>query len=794
MKRILALLICLVAMFSLFSCEVIVSTGGEVEVWSAPSVVKVLRSGVDYSAIKGDASVSVYACRNEYESAQLILTAKSKVNNYSIEVSDLVSGTQTFSKENIEVLVEKYITINKITTSINVPTGDYPDALVPVEKIIAYGENSIKAGDNQGIWFSFYVPENQPAGVYSGTVTVNTDGKSTSVPVSLEVADYTVSSETHSKSVFLTGWGVDAGELDSTDAMLQMYNQALVDFRLAPNALIQDTAHRDEDISYYVDLAVGYLVDGAITNVSIPAVQVTVDGYPCMSQAHTVKYINAFTDASVRDGKNYLSKVLFYNSIIDEPHNRLPDAQVIVNMREFNETIAEAAQYAQNLEGVNEDIKAEIVNSINNMQCIVTAPYYEEVADSVETWCPTVNYYDTEEQRANYANQEEKWWYTCVNPKNPYPSYHIDDNLVSSRVLSWMQYKYDVVGNLYWAVDVYKELYTDPITDNSYYVDIEDKYQTGNRYPTANGDGFLFYPGKYYGVDGPITSIRLHSIRDGLEEYEMLYALERKYEELCTAAGVANGYDKVMAYLHDRLFEGTKCYTDSEEFNRVRKTLVDMLVAAYSDKAVVVNNIEETANGYDVSIFANCAVTVNGEQLTATEQNAVKVYNYTLNKDASKASELAVEAEGYEIGLYLEGTVEGGALGVNNVTSQNGTVSEENGKVKVTFASNNDGRHSFYVNGDFLSEIGANADKFAITLTLDKASSYELRCKFNGKNYFIAIEQGKLQAGANVLEVTNLFGYNWSDYEGVEEIQVVIGDSGEEAVSVTLETYTVVKK
>ena len=219
-----------------------------------------------------------------------------------------------------------------------------------------------------------------------------------------------------------------------------------------------------------------------------------------------------------------------------------------------------------------------------------------------------------------------------------------------------------------------------------------------------------------------------------------------------------------------------------------------MLVAAYSDKAVVVNNIEETANGYDVSIFANCAVTVNDEQLTATEQNAVKVYNYTLNKDALKASELAVEAEGYEIGLYLEGTVEGGALGVNNVTSQNGTVSEENGKVKVTFASNSDGRHSFYVNGDFLSEIGANADKFAITLTLDKASSYELRCKFNGKNYFIAIEQGKLQAGANVLEVTNLFGYNWSDYEGVEEIQVVIGDSGEEAVSVTLETYTVVKK
>ena len=44
------------------------------------------------------------------------------------------------------------------------------------------------------------------------------------------------------------------------------------------------------------------------------------------------------------------------------------------------------------------------------------------------------------------------------------------------------------------------------------------------RYP--NGDGFLLYPGKPVGVDGPVTTVRLEAARDGVEDYDYLRLLK----------------------------------------------------------------------------------------------------------------------------------------------------------------------------------------------------------------------------------------------------------------------------
>jgi hypothetical protein len=43
------------------------------------------------------------------------------------------------------------------------------------------------------------------------------------------------------------------------------------------------------------------------------------------------------------------------------------------------------------------------------------------------------------------------------------------------------------------------------------------------RYP--NGDGFLAYPGKPAGLDGPASTIRLEQIRLGLQDYEAMLLL-----------------------------------------------------------------------------------------------------------------------------------------------------------------------------------------------------------------------------------------------------------------------------
>jgi hypothetical protein len=44
-------------------------------------------------------------------------------------------------------------------------------------------------------------------------------------------------------------------------------------------------------------------------------------------------------------------------------------------------------------------------------------------------------------------------------------------------------------------------------------------------YENYNGEGSLFYPGTQAGFDGPVASIRLKMIREGMEDYEYLKIL-----------------------------------------------------------------------------------------------------------------------------------------------------------------------------------------------------------------------------------------------------------------------------
>ncbi|MFQ9736935.1 MAG: DUF4091 domain-containing protein [Christensenellaceae bacterium] len=172
---------------------------------------------------------------------------------------------------------------------------------------------------------------------------------------------------------------------------------------------------------------------------------------------------------------------------------------------------------------------------MSNIPNVVTTWYDESFAQNPLTWCPTVDKFNDEESRALYASEKERsgslWWYTCAAPNYPYPGYHIDDNLVGARVMSWMQKAYDVDGNLYWATTTYNKIELNQHGEDNITRPIDpyaDPQRMSERW-IANGDGYLFYPGAKYGADYPFASMRLEAIRDGLEEYEYLRQLETLY-------------------------------------------------------------------------------------------------------------------------------------------------------------------------------------------------------------------------------------------------------------------------
>jgi hypothetical protein len=49
-----------------------------------------------------------------------------------------------------------------------------------------------------------------------------------------------------------------------------------------------------------------------------------------------------------------------------------------------------------------------------------------------------------------------------------------------------------------------------------------DPWMNPLNYRQFNGEGSLFYPGADASIEGPVASMRLKALRDGLEDYEYL--------------------------------------------------------------------------------------------------------------------------------------------------------------------------------------------------------------------------------------------------------------------------------
>ncbi|MBI4579117.1 MAG: DUF4091 domain-containing protein, partial [Planctomycetes bacterium] len=143
---------------------------------------------------------------------------------------------------------------------------------------------------------------------------------------------------------------------------------------------------------------------------------------------------------------------------------------------------------------------------------------------AVDIWVPLTPGYDLREAEQLRREGREMWWYICLVPTHPYANWFVEYPAIEARLLMGaMSYKYRVDGFLYYLINNHWErnrdvIRTGPRTgwDPASCPNRRDKW--------ANGDGNLIYPGP----DGPLSSIRLANIRDGLEDYEYLYLLAER--------------------------------------------------------------------------------------------------------------------------------------------------------------------------------------------------------------------------------------------------------------------------
>lgn len=694
-KIVCAALACAMLVGTVSGCDpaAVSETPDAASVWSTYSTAKVTQNAkeeVPYAKL--NASVAIQMMKNETEGTQLIITAGDKaVESYSLETSDLTDGSgHKISKSDISVYHQKYLEVIREwnTSNENYRAGDFvPDMLLPLDLAAEYGENKIAAGQNQGITIEVTTTSETAPGTYTGTFVLNLDGEKQNIPVTVEVWDIEYTGRRSFQSSFLLYRNtLIRGEYEASDELVQRYVDFLLDYNVN-TYVIKDTYSVEEEVAEMVRL----YENENYSSFCIPRIMQA--GYTATSaQANDIiEYIVEVAKISTPENP-YIQNVYIYPTHFDEADmfsDKWADViRVFKAGGEWDKTLNRALAAVRATEEYSEfsaDFRDLVDDAVANIPAVFTNVTFQQdwVASSHVTFCPYLNLFGDDavlqqyQEAAEENNNGDLWAYTCVGPTNPNPTFHIDDYNLGTRVTGWMAKKFGINGYLYWSVNMYQAINEDEWRDI-------DVYETAERASYCGGDGFLMYPGAYYGSEYPFASIRLAAWRDAMDDYDMLCVYENLLKEKAAAYGITIDFNDYVNDLYDSLFAGTNYYIDDALVAAARMELAERILALQGEDGIIVHPEKGK-----VSIYSSqSSLKIDGEQTNGIASG--NGYIHTVTNTGTTAKTVSVVSDN---GTYTFGVNAAGVIASFENDSGNGTVTEsstiayEGGKAHILIKS-----------------------------------------------------------------------------------------------------------
>ena len=592
MKKVLSMFLAAVMMTSIFA-----ACGGEetppveesVKLWYGYNTENFMQD-YEYPELMSsrDSTLRMYGIRGDVESVQLIITPKEDVANYSVEVDDLFNANgKKIGKSKIEVFSQWYVNVEG---SYNTAAGNgmYPDALVPFKAMRKARLNTISAGMNQGLWFNITIPETADAGIYTGIATLKLDTESYAIPIELTVYDAVMPEEVHTHSCYRIEYNnMYKAEGTNTGDLAQAYYDFLIEKRCMP---MLPSPTISEDYDAFVDWLVPYAENPKVSNYGLPYTETTdANGNPIVSRERLMELFTKMAEKNIslrqagNENVDMFKKGLFYmGNLVDAPSGEKLEQVRACDLVLTECKYAVAEKYLIDY--------PDLYQSLLEVRSLVTTVYNESLVGSdtvggVQTWASILPSWGSEEQRQQYYDRqnstdrqggEEAWWYGCSTPYPPLPTYHIDDELIASRILSWMQFDYGSDGTLYWGVN------------NS--SSRSDLWENAVAYTGAMGDGSLLYPAKKFSTLEPLSTLRLESIREGQEDYEYLWMIEQAIMQYNLENGTNHDPKALMAHLYEGLYEGMRLTRGQPElFLQKRLSVLNVLQMITADPDSAIN-------------------------------------------------------------------------------------------------------------------------------------------------------------------------------------------------------------
>ncbi|RJP19005.1 MAG: DUF4091 domain-containing protein [Candidatus Omnitrophota bacterium] len=484
----------------------------------------------------GKEIVEMECAKNEFESMQIVVTAKGgNLQQVDAEFLPLIGPDQgEIGANHITLFREIFVPVRYSSPRATLPPGWYPDPLVPFlnpytgepVKGPRWTERNLEGGrfggggfdlwenHHQPLWIDIHVPENAKTGVYKGSIRVSArNSRPVEMPIRLTVWDFTLpDGPTHENHFGGFGYVARYHDLKTDskeyESLEEKYIAMMAAHRLNPplpsrfhpaideDGSIQATDSFDRQLSEFVQKY-------HMTNIEIP-------------RAPFRDVINADREKAIhyyRSWYAYLQKKGWekraYLYMLDEPN----DADAYERVRQLGAMVHEA----------DARIRCLVVE-----QPYLQDPNWGPLDDAIDIWCPLFGFIHQPSIEQVQDQGDEVWSYSALvqsapryhpdydNVKNDNPPYwQIDFPVTAYRIAPWLNRRYNVTGLLYWSTVFWLSPKRNPWDDPGFRI-------------RFNGDGFLFYPGNEAGIDGPIASIRLKNLRDGMEDYEYFTILEQK--------------------------------------------------------------------------------------------------------------------------------------------------------------------------------------------------------------------------------------------------------------------------
>ena len=499
-------------------------------VWTEPTTRKVMlhsRPRIDQAFFTWDdlevgrvPAVRIDMVQNEQEGAQVVFLGRqdSVVFRFAVEQLHHTESGSAFPLESSAVYQVGYVLTKDPKLYAVDFSGWWPDPLLPAEEMRS------EPGECMPVWILLKSETDTEPGIYRGRLGIWRGGRRAgSLPLEVRVYDVTLPDSTTVRTAFSLYDDMLAriyGDLPGD--LYRTYQEFVANHRLNVDHLYRSTPPRIEDLEYFAGR----------------------------------DRLNAFNILYLRAGEDYGRRQLqeiaaVLDPFVEELRRRgLADRAYIYG---FDEVTIDQFDEMKRVFGFFKERYPDVKTATTARDPGLGMK--TDLDEVVDIWVPLTAVYDRHTADAARSRGDEVWWYICISPLHPFANWFVEYPAIETRLLWWMTYQQGVTGFLYYTMNRW------PNQEAVMRVDGRNRTNWNPAsYETANGDGCLFYAGP----EGPITTIRLENVRDGIEDYELLNLLdEEPAHALC-----------------DRLIRSMTDYSrDAEEFRQVRTELLEKLEA-----------------------------------------------------------------------------------------------------------------------------------------------------------------------------------------------------------------------